>query len=36
VSAGGWIFMGVAWAAATGLVVWCYARIVLDDLARRR
>lgn len=33
-TAGGWIFMGLAWAAATGLVVWCYARILRSDRDR--
>jgi hypothetical protein len=36
VTAGGWIFMGVAWALATGVVVWCYVRLLRDDAERRR
>lgn len=27
-TAGGWIFMGAAWTISTGLVVWCYARLL--------
>lgn len=33
---GGWVFMGLGWAASTGLVVWCYARLLRGDGKRRR
>jgi hypothetical protein len=35
VTAGGWVFMGVAWTVVTGLVAWCYARLLWDDRDRR-
>jgi hypothetical protein len=35
VTVAGWLFMGAAWAGATVLLVWCYARILRHDRQRR-
>jgi len=32
----GWIFMAIAWVGATGLVTWCYAKLLRDRSNGRR
>ena len=29
----GWLFMGSAWVFVTGLVVWCFAKVLRGDKA---